>query len=246
MLILLFLLVDVGLIIWAWHLYQKKQEQYDSSGFAYQSAPVEIEALAAPEPKASVRSKDGVDYLIKEDRGQSRQDRRIESRRTQPVSAAVAQRRRKVFKATSFYYDLKNSPRFKNSKLAREWKADFLSYPDLKAVNDAYQKDRDAVKFMVNMAKSPNFSELLKNHFSKPETKEFISKMTKSKAVQEAASVFKKDTNIDAMIRNLGLANEAREAAQSSPPAKKSQAPIEVKSRQKLEMQESLMKIQRQ
>lgn len=179
--LLLFLLVDAGLIIWGWHLYQGKKEKYDAFGFDLKTPPPAsahpAEALPARAPVPKKGPLGRLKYLVKD-----KQTKRTPATRGRKeiVSAARSrpiEERRKVRRATLFFFNLKNQPRFKNSQTILGWKREFLSHSDLKAVNDRYRKDGDAVRFMVDM--------------------------TASEEVQDSADSFLEDVNIGAAVERI-------------------------------------------
>ncbi|MFH2202393.1 MAG: hypothetical protein ABIJ96_04720 [Elusimicrobiota bacterium] len=230
-------LAVVGVLILGWHLYQRGREQksFDASGFALAEKP-QYTDTAGEEADSPRQTEDRIDYVVPEQSATHRRGRTDAARPPVPGAARQdsAPRRRKVSRAVSFYYKLKNSEKFRNSPLVREWKRDFLAYPDLQAVNRKYQKDRDALEFMVGMTKSPNFRQLLKKHLSRPEAQDFLRQMKSSDAVKDSAKTFMQDAHIAALVRHLDLANAAEEAA---PPAA---APA---GKMKLEKQSNIMDI---
>ena len=212
---LLALIFGLGVLLGVWRFYQAKQiknEDLETSGFEVSSAPEYSEPSPPSAHENVIKRKDRLDYLIKEDRTT------IVKQRSNPTPSAAhrlspleTRKAKKIFKAVRFYYDLKNSERFKNSDFVREWKKDFFSYDDLRKVNAEYQKDRDALRFMVNMTKSPNFKELLSKHFKRPDSQDFLRSMTKSPEVQAAADTFTENIHIKNMVKHLDLANRLRE-----------------------------------
>lgn len=116
--------------------------------------------------------------------------------------------RRKVKKAKSTFYDLKKDPRFKNSKALQDWKKEFLGHKDLRKINAAYQKDRDAIKFMVKMVGSPNFRGMFGKYMLREDMRDFIQTMAKSAAVNAAADTFLADANMGALAKHLGFAKD--------------------------------------
>lgn len=51
---------------------------------------------------------------------------------------------------------------------------DWMSYPDLKKLNDDYMRDHDPVKFMKGLSKSENFPKLVKKYAKDPAVHSFI------------------------------------------------------------------------
>ncbi len=51
---------------------------------------------------------------------------------------------------------------------------DWMSYPDLKKLNDDYFRDHDAAKFLRGLAASPNFPKLVRKYATAPEIQGFV------------------------------------------------------------------------
>lgn len=62
----------------------------------------------------------------------------------------------------------------KKYPLIAQYGRDWMSYPDLKKLNDDYMRDRDPVKFMKGVAKSKNFGKLVKKYASAPPIQNFV------------------------------------------------------------------------
>ncbi len=232
--LLVVILVDIGLLIWGWHIYQRRQEKLDDSGFNLSKAP-EKEKNPFDYNPGSDDVKDleaSMRLVIKESRnlpalGQGRggappvqSGERESSRRSdsppppihktssRSMNDASAEERRKVKKAKSAFYDLKKDPKFKNSKAIKDWNKEFLSHKDLRKINAAYQKDRDAIKFMVKMVGSSNFRGMFGKYMLRADMRDFVQTMAKSAAVNAAADTFLADANMGAMAKHLGFARD--------------------------------------
>lgn len=227
--LLFVIFVDVGLLIWGWHIYQRRQERLDDSGFNLAKPPEEKNPFSsAPDPFPVEDLEASMQLIIKESRdlpalGQGRgasPARRTDAPdkvRSAPPAGKTASRsmrdasqeeRRKVRAAKSSYYDLKNDARFKNSKALKDWKEEFLSHDDLRKINADYQKDRDAIKFMVKMAGSSNFRGMFGKYMLREDMREFVQTMAKSAAVAAAADTFLADANMGALAKHLGYARD--------------------------------------
>lgn len=57
--------------------------------------------------------------------------------------------------------------------VVRQYGKDWMSYPDLKKLNDDFMRDRDPVKFMLGLAQSQNFGKMMKKYAGSPEIREF-------------------------------------------------------------------------
>lgn len=56
----------------------------------------------------------------------------------------------------------------------QQYGRDWMSYPDLKKLNDAYMRDHDPVAFMRGVAASPNFATLIKKYAGLPPIQGFV------------------------------------------------------------------------
>lgn len=219
-LIIAIILADVGLLIWGWHLYQKKQENLDDAGLNFSRAP---EPSAAPVVAApSFPEEDplaGIDRYVKKEAlpppkpaGPAGAAGAAGApapgvRPAAPPAAAPStpEMRRKMDRAVDSFFALKNSPRFKNSKVVQAWKKDFLSHPDLKALNDEWRREKDPLKFMMGMVRSPNFQKMAAEYLVKQDMRDFISTMAADKAVKDSASTFMTDESVATAAKAFGL-----------------------------------------
>jgi len=55
----------------------------------------------------------------------------------------------------------------------QQYGRDWMSYPDLKRLNDDYMRDHDPVKFLTGLAASANFPKLVKKYATSPEIQAF-------------------------------------------------------------------------
>lgn len=215
------LLVDVGLLIFGWHLYQRRQENLDDAGLNFSRAPdptVEPVAPAVPVVKEDPIS--GIDRYVKKEALPAappptpKVGSPATTPETKPGLAAAAppsspEMKKKMEKAVDAFFDLKNQPRFKNSKVVQAWKKDFLGYPDLKALNDEWRKEHDPLKFMMGMVRSPNFQKMAASYLVKDDMRSFIKEMAGSKAVKESASTFMTDQSVATAVKAFGLIGSA-------------------------------------
>ena len=56
----------------------------------------------------------------------------------------------------------------------RQYGKDWMSYPDLKKLNDDYARDKDPIAFMMGLSRAPNFGVLLKKYAGAPEMREAV------------------------------------------------------------------------
>jgi hypothetical protein len=65
---------------------------------------------------------------------------------------------------------------------------DWMSYPDLKKLNDDYMRERDPVKFMRGLARSENFPKLIKKYAGDPAIHAFVIEAIKEAPIDLAAA----------------------------------------------------------
>jgi hypothetical protein len=228
MLLLIIILVDVGLIILGWYIYQQRQARYDATGIDISKIP--DPRLEIPIPVAPVKKgpKSFEPFIIKDKGGPGLAVGAPLPAGHRPGGSpsgkGSSDTAKQVSRAVKFYYALKKDPRFKGNTAIQEWKTEFLSYPDLKAVNDRYAKDGDPVRFMVGMLRSPNFKSMVAKYFAREEIQSFVGAMTSSPDVMNSAPAFMKEPEVESAAKSLRLAPQQGSAA---PPAKGSTQAIE-------------------
>lgn len=161
----------------------------DSSGFDLSAAPesprpAPAAAPAAPEP-AQPQSSLG---MLKADAGVSV----VSPGGTQaPAGGGAAARPadKKQAAALSFTEaarkhegDVRNFAMKMTNKypLIRQYGKDWMSYPDLKKLNDDYQRNHDPIAFMVGLSRAPNFGTMMKKYAGAPEMREAVVQGMKS------------------------------------------------------------------
>lgn len=214
-LILGILLLDVGLMIWGWHLYQRKQERLDDGGLNFARAPEADPALPLPAAEPEPAPLSGIDRYVKKEAvapappaGSKAAGPAASGKSPKQAATLAAQPREaklKIDKAVSYFFDLKNSPRFKNSKVIQAWKKEFLSHPDLKALNDGWRKEHDPFKFLVGMVKSPNFRGMTEKYLAQADMQAFVKDMATAPAVVNSAGSFMADDSISGAVSGLKL-----------------------------------------
>ena len=60
--------------------------------------------------------------------------------------------------------------------LIRQYGRDWMSYPDLRKLNDDYMKNHDPMAFLSGVAASPNFGKILKKYATQKEIRDFVNK----------------------------------------------------------------------
>lgn len=214
-LILAILLLDVGLLIWGWHLYQRRQESLDDAGLNISRVPEPAAAPAAPlSAPAREEPLSGIDRYVKKEplpgataapAGAAAQAAGAKSALVPAAAPTSPEMKRKMDKAVDAFFDLKNQPRFKNSKAVQAWKKDFLSHADLRALNDEWRKEHDPLKFMMGMVRSPNFQKMAASYLVKPDLRDFVSALAGAKAVKDSAATFMTDESVATAAKAFGL-----------------------------------------
>jgi hypothetical protein len=129
------------------------------------------------------------------------------ARAAAPVPASPGWRGESVMltKAKRFYYNLKMTPKFRNSRAIHQWNREFLAHEDLRKINAKYLKDRDAVAFINAVVQSPNFMNLAARHFREPDIQAFAEQMMCSKEVTASIGIFGKDDQVNRALARLRL-----------------------------------------
>ena len=84
----------------------------------------------------------------------------------------------------------------------REW----MSYPDLKKLNDDYMRDHDPIAFLRGLAVSPSFPKMLGKYAGEPAIRGFVQEaVTKAPAgaVGASMSYINQDKTVDTLVQNV-------------------------------------------
>jgi hypothetical protein len=162
-----------------WHLLQNRGGErggLDVSGFDLASAPASPRpALPLPSPGESAPQASGLG-MLKADAGmrvvdsnaggESAGTRAAASKAQEQASSgrALGELCRKYEKRVNVYFLAKT----RQYPSVRAYGRDWMSYPDLKKLNDDYFRDRDPVKFMRGLSRSENFGKLAKKYSNDP------------------------------------------------------------------------------
>jgi len=111
-----------------------------------------------------------------------------------------------VKKAEQVYFKNKNGGRYKKATGIKKWKNDFLSYPDLKKINDDYyNKDGSAINFIRRTLGSPNFGRVVKKNINKPDVHSFLMSMMGSPSVTKASKTMTKEYGLGPALDRLRI-----------------------------------------
>jgi len=207
--LLLVLGFDAALALWAWNWYQGRRETYQSAADPEMAAeparmepsqPPPLETAPAPPPSASpLPLSAGVPL-----RGLSREPTR--ARPAAPTkTSAKPEVRAHLGKAVSAYEVLRGSPKYKRSGFVKAWSDEFLSHPDLRAINHRYHRDRDAMAFIASAVRSPSFGKVFLKFASSPSLSSFVRDLLGRPGVGQSASVLMEDKSMAAAVGSLRL-----------------------------------------
>lgn len=167
----------VGVV--GWYLFQNSggdRGTLDTTGFDLASAPQTqrpvVPLPAAPEPArpesslGMLKADAGMRVVDSNASGESGAAREAASKTAaqQQSGKTLGELCKKYEKRVHAYFLAKTRAHPSVRQYGRDW----MSYPDLKKLNDDYFRDRDPVKFMKGLAKSENFGKLVKKYSTDP------------------------------------------------------------------------------
>lgn len=220
---LLILLALAGGISFGWWalVYRNQDKMQESGGGAFnvpeapdQNEPKTGVSASRTDPDSSGILEPGVlvdmaEFM--EDRPQMRPAPAAKAPGAAAAAPATTVRRSEnpaVTKAKRFYYNLKNNPRFRNSKALRRWNREFLSHKDLRKINAKYQKDRDAAAFVTAVLQSPNFMNLAAKYLFEPDIQAFAGQMMGAKEVTASIEASGNEALVKQSLAQLRLLKE--------------------------------------
>ncbi|MDX6771121.1 MAG: hypothetical protein SF051_16445 [Elusimicrobiota bacterium] len=161
-----------------WHLLQNRgddRERLDVSGFDLAAAPTGTRPVLplpapadAPAPASSLgmlKADEGVRVVESNASSDSSPSQAANKARKQQEAGQSFQQLAKKHEKKVRSYFMKATAKYPS---VRQYGRDWMSYPDLKKLNDDYFRDRDPVKFMKGVAKSENFGKLVKKYSTDP------------------------------------------------------------------------------
>jgi hypothetical protein len=86
---------------------------------------------------------------------------------------------------------------------------DWMSYPDLRKLNDDYAREHDPVAFLRGTARSKNFAKLLAKYAADPAVQSFVKEgisQAPSDVTSSAMSILKEDNAIKTVVSNVTTA----------------------------------------
>lgn len=88
----------------------------------------------------------------------------------------------------------------------RQYGREWMSHPDLKKLNDDFQRDHDPIAFMKGLSKAPSLGLMLKKYAGRPEMREFVvqgMKQAPSELTSSAMDVLQNDHTLKDMVANI-------------------------------------------
>ncbi len=88
----------------------------------------------------------------------------------------------------------------------RQYGRDWMSYPDLKKLNDDYFRDRDPVKFMKGLSKSENFGKLVKKYSTDPAIRAVVidaAKQAPTDLMAAGMDYLNEDSNVKTLLGSV-------------------------------------------
>lgn len=161
-----------------WHLLQNRgadKERLDVSGFDFAAAPTGTRPVVQPTYTGPAEQASSLG-MLKADAGMRVADGGSgggsgsgtadsgPAQKRKEAGLSFQQAARKHEKRVREYFTAAT----KKHPSVRQYGRDWMSYPDLKKLNDDYFKDRDPVKFMYGLSKSENFGKLVKKYATDP------------------------------------------------------------------------------
>ncbi|MDE2039503.1 MAG: hypothetical protein KGO96_01730 [Elusimicrobia bacterium] len=114
----------------------------------------------------------------------------------------------------------------RDSPVIRAYGRDWMSYPDLRKLNDDYMRDHDPAAFLRGLAASPNFPKLVRKYASQPILRQFVLdglKVAPAGALAAASQLLGRDGAAFKLVENvasgLGLPPGLLAQAGAGPPA---------------------------
>lgn len=181
----------------AYHMLQQSRSAQppDASGFdvaaVEETEMTSVPAAAPSQPTGSLTAPAATEGLRFGEQG---------STRTSPAPAALSFKEavwnsEKMVRNLAIAYT-------KKYPLIANYGRDWMSYPDLKKLNDDYMRDRDPVKFMKGVARSKNFGKMVKKYASAPPIQSFVEEAL-GKAPPQALSASMEYITRDGAVKKL-------------------------------------------
>lgn len=91
----------------------------------------------------------------------------------------------------------------------RQYGKDWMSYPDLRKLNDDYMRNHDPAAFMAGLARSPNFGKLVRKYATDPGIRAFVIngvQQAPGELLSAAGAALSNDAVVKNLVSNVGQA----------------------------------------
>jgi hypothetical protein len=90
--------------------------------------------------------------------------------------------------------------------VVQEYGREWMSYPDLRKLNDDYMRNHDPIAFMVGLSRAPSLGKMIKKYATRPEMREFVVEGIKSAPgdlTASAVEVLQNENVVKGLIANV-------------------------------------------
>lgn len=195
----------VGVIIY--QLSQKEKLPADTAGFditkTQESRPVQSTAQIPPGSAAQInrtmfQAEDLAQMRFEEGGGTAKP---FAQKATDSFAEACRKAEGKVQALAQAY-----TKRYRSiAKLGQDW----MSYPDLKKLNDDYMRDHDPITFLHGTARSKNFAKMMVKYTPDPAVQSFVKEgiaKAPGEVTSSAMNLLKEDNSIKTVVSNVAAA----------------------------------------
>lgn len=178
-----------------WHLLSNRDAgRMDNAGFDLAETPDAERPAAAPAPRPPAAAPQSSLGTFKADAGIQVAEGGAQKSGASPLSAAQRKKEesRQDFAKTARKYEgtVRGFAERMTAKnpLLQQYGREWMSYPDLKKLNDDFMRDKDPVKFLLGASQSENFGKMVKKYARAPEIREFVIQAFKETPTELKAS----------------------------------------------------------
>jgi hypothetical protein len=195
----------VGALGWYW-LTNRKGLELNTSGLDVAN----VTPAAVPAPTASVQARPQEGMMIKSENGMSFADGPGTSRPGASASTSAEKRdysaEIRKYEGNVRDYAARMSRRFPS---VRQYGKDWMSYPDLRKLNDDYMRNHDPMAFMAGLARSPNFGKLVAKYATDSGVRAFVIdgvKQAPPELMATAGDALRSDATVKSLVNNTAQA----------------------------------------
>ncbi|HVE12129.1 MAG TPA: hypothetical protein VNI01_01930, partial [Elusimicrobiota bacterium] len=101
------------------------------------------------------------------------------------------------------YLSVLRRPQYLWSPTVNAWAREFRSYPDLRAIDDRYTKDGDAMAFLSDMVRSPNFQAMAARYLVQADVRAFLTDLLRQPEIASSVPALAQDDGLKGAARTL-------------------------------------------